>query len=756
MEQRSALSKERDRVLGVAVSLTLCLKLLCTLNTLNNSSLSARHFPALVRFELFSVTCLRKGLRTATLVRLPNEDDVMNVDLENEEEEEDEEDQSQYISFSSSSQLQLLHMLTEFKMFIYLFLADVFATFTRDQILMDASELRDKVKAGERALAQGAQQWRSTSDSINAALAVVSPLLEEISPKRSDEVNEACRRIESQPVLRAKYHKRLMRKAKSDLERIVEEEQTISLFLPLFIMSVAHHADKVILWNAKLHTDKEDELVQDVVSTAPVNPPSPSIWGVPLKYISLVTLAVQNASLTLLMHYSRVSTPPSRAYSAASAVLATELLKGFISLVIAFTRLDNVPPQYTLVPGPKADGFAASLLNPRVFLTRCSSLGKEVFRPDCWKLSIPAILYVIQNNLQFVAASNLDAATFQVSYQMKILTTAAFSVFLLRKKLTPLKWLALFFLGLGVAIVQIQCGATKVSSSSGSLDVHVMDPIKGFLAVAAACFTSGLAGVYFEMVLKNTTGDLWVRNVQLSLFSLLPALVPIVLAPSPSPGTPAHSVPSITHLFANFTPWAWATVLTQVLGGLITALVIKYADNIMKGFATSLSIVLSFLTSAALFHFEITVSFIVGATVVLAATWLYSQPDGKRVLPFRARRCSNATIPLSLASSRSTSASSSGSSSPSATFASMSPAYPYPTRPTPPRLAPSLGRRTPSSSPYSSPTIPALVGHAFGHDHSQLEHEFEKCVLPARSISMPSIALPLSADVSEREDKTVA
>jgi Nucleotide-sugar transporter len=37
--------------------------------------------------------------------------------------------------------------------------------------------------------------------------------------------------------------------------------------------------------------------------------------------------------------------------------------------------------------------------------------------PDCWKLSIPAILYVIQNNLQFIAASNLDVATFQVSYQ---------------------------------------------------------------------------------------------------------------------------------------------------------------------------------------------------------------------------------------------------------------------------------------------------------------------------------------------------
>jgi solute carrier family 35 (UDP-sugar transporter), member A1/2/3 len=28
-----------------------------------------------------------------------------------------------------------------------------------------------------------------------------------------------------------------------------------------------------------------------------------------------------------------------------------------------------------------------------VFLERCRIVGKEVFRPDCWKLSIPAILY---------------------------------------------------------------------------------------------------------------------------------------------------------------------------------------------------------------------------------------------------------------------------------------------------------------------------------------------------------------------------
>lgn len=542
---------------------------------------------------------------------------------------------------------------------------------------------------------------------------------------------------------------------------------------------MAHYSDKTLVWTAKQPAVKEDNVPAEPLSTA--SPTVPSLFGVPLKYISLVTLAVQNASLTLLMHYSRVSTPPDQTYSAGSAVLATELLKGLISLVIAFSRLDTTSPSHTLSLAPQQK--FASALNPRVFFSRCRRLGKEVFRPDCWKLSIPAILYVIQNNLQFVAASNLEAATFQVTYQMKILTTAAFSVVLLRKKLTPLKWVALFFLALGVGIVQIQCGVSKGgdSSSSAASGAHVMDPIRGFLAVAAACFTSGLAGVYFEMVLKNTSGDLWVRNVQLSLFSLLPALVPIILAPSSSPDTPAHSVPSLSHIFANFTPWAWATVLTQVLGGLITALVIKYADNIMKGFATSLSIVLSFLASAGLFHLPITAPFVVGASVVLCATWLYSQPDTKKVPFFRSRRSSDAAVLLPLSSRNASSsslsssprprvahihtpsASTSASSSPAATFASVHHHHHQTSGQL--SLLPSIGRRTPpSSSPTTSPTTPTseyerVLGGEAGAPLIEVVTPGGLSVpVPpvTRSVSMPTISAGgLSMTVGGKEERSV-
>jgi UDP-sugar transporter A1/2/3 len=111
-----------------------------------------------------------------------------------------------------------------------------------------------------------------------------------------------------------------------------------------------------------------------------------------------------------------------------------------------------------------------------------------------------------------------------------------------------------------------------------------MHPLRGFIAVTLACMTSGLAGVYFEFILKSSSGsspppDLWVRNTQLSLFSLVPALVPILFGGSSNPELSWFG--GIINKFQNFNGWAVGTILTQTFGGLITAIVIRYSDNIM-------------------------------------------------------------------------------------------------------------------------------------------------------------------------------
>ena len=80
--------------------------------------------------------------------------------------------------------------------------------------------------------------------------------------------------------------------------------------------------------------------------------------------------------------------------------------------------------------------------------------------------------------------------------------------------------------------------------------------------------------------------------------------------------------------FQGYT-WLTASVVLQVsAGGLLVGLIMKYADNLLKGFATSLSIILSSVVSTFIpaFGFEPGLAFFCGSALVIAATIIYSSP----------------------------------------------------------------------------------------------------------------------------------
>jgi drug/metabolite transporter (DMT)-like permease len=268
-----------------------------------------------------------------------------------------------------------------------------------------------------------------------------------------------------------------------------------------------------------------------------------------------------------------------------------------------------------------------------------------MFTNESWKLAIPALLYTLQNTLQYVAVSNLDAATFQVTYQLKILTTAMFSVLMLGRTLTSRRWLSLLVLVIGVSIVQLpQHSATPSGMDSlrepdskiwprslerlRGIGGHTaerlvrrsasyegikedrgtpgseMNSSVGLAAVLVACALSGLAGVSFEKILKESTTkntSLWVRNCQLSFWSLFPALFLGVIWKD-------GEVIAKTGFFVGYNWVVWTAILFQAMGGVIVALVINYADNIAKNFATSISIIISCLASVYFFDFKVTAS----------------------------------------------------------------------------------------------------------------------------------------------------
>ena len=84
-------------------------------------------------------------------------------------------------------------------------------------------------------------------------------------------------------------------------------------------------------------------------------------------------------------------------------------------------------------------------------------LHREVWcrKADTIQLVVPSLLYIVQDNLIIFALSCLDAATYQVTYQLRILTTAMFAKMLLNKQLTKHQWLALVLLMAGVVLAQV-------------------------------------------------------------------------------------------------------------------------------------------------------------------------------------------------------------------------------------------------------------------------------------------------------------
>ncbi|KAJ4303935.1 UDP-galactose transporter Gms1 [Collariella sp. IMI 366227] len=291
----------------------------------------------------------------------------------------------------------------------------------------------------------------------------------------------------------------------------------------------------------------------------PMHMPAPSRrWQLSVQRISLALLVIQNSVLVLVMHHSRNKpTGKQPRYLASTAILLVELIKLVASLLLAIC--DTLRSYRDATPSQQA-----------------LHLYRSIFSRDSWKLIVPAALYTLQNSLVYAAISNLPAVTFQVTYQLKILTTVLFSILLLARSVSLRQWLALILLTFGVALLPRPLHPPHPSSNA----------FKGLLSVLAASLTSGLTCVYFEKLVKDSLASvsLWTRNVQLSFFSLFPALFVGVLWQD---GGAVREC----GFFAGYNSVVWTTVLLQAVGGLVVAVCIAYADNVAKNFAASLSIV---------------------------------------------------------------------------------------------------------------------------------------------------------------------
>ncbi|CAK9013209.1 unnamed protein product [Durusdinium trenchii] len=323
---------------------------------------------------------------------------------------------------------------------------------------------------------------------------------------------------------------------------------------------------------------------------------SPRFLGVQMKWVSLAALTLQTTGQALLIKWADAH--GKKEYLPSTVVFWTEVVKLTTSVLLVVHESSDALSAFSSMKGH----FTQS-------------------RVELMKAAVPSLIYTFQNNLMFYSLTKLSAPVQQVLYQMKIVTTAGLGVLMLGKRLGPVKWSACFLLALGIMVVQVSRNA-QLSKSDFVLDIHFVDSLeddqmKGFAAVILACFTSGFAGVWIQRMLQQTSASIWMRNVQLGLFGSCTSIMVAVAQDG--------EVISLRGFHAGYNIRVFLVIGMNAFGGLLCAVMLKYAGATHGCFSTALSIILTCIMSSLLLRdFAPDLLFVVGTMISISASFLFA------------------------------------------------------------------------------------------------------------------------------------
>lgn len=220
---------------------------------------------------------------------------------------------------------------------------------------------------------------------------------------------------------------------------------------------------------------------------------------------------------------------------------------------------------------------------------------------------LPACLYTIQNLMSLMAYQNLEALTFNILNQTKILSAALCCYFIMGKKQSIIQSLSLVLLLLSALVIE------QVVTVSSLLSGSVVDSVKGVWGVLGSGgseafstrFTYGVVPVLVASFLSGLNGALTQRNLQGSIaqkrrpknsymFSMeLCAASSAVLLLSLLVSRDGKMIAS-NGFFHNWqSPKVLIPIVTNSLGGILVGLVTKHAGSVRKGFALIFGIFVS-------------------------------------------------------------------------------------------------------------------------------------------------------------------
>ncbi len=303
--------------------------------------------------------------------------------------------------------------------------------------------------------------------------------------------------------------------------------------------------------------------------------------------------------------------------TAATAMFALVIQNSCLVFAMKFAYRETAEQFYPSVVVVCSEAFK---LCTCCFVVRLKSKKTRLARRDELKyidarMALPSLLYVVQNNLLFLALQTLTPTVYMACSQTKIITTAFFSVIILKTKLKKIQYVSI--LTLTIAMILVQFRKTDVSPQAEVLGL-VHHRVTGLLAILLATTISGFSSVYVEVLLKSSDENVTVFdvNIQLGLFS-----VPFAMLAGAVKDLQRFRVVGIFH---GFDAVVFGVILLQAAGGLIVAVVVKFTNSMLKCYAISTSICIVSIVSGYLGLETISSTFISGIFLTLVSIYFYA------------------------------------------------------------------------------------------------------------------------------------
>ncbi|KAL8580778.1 hypothetical protein ACOMHN_018450 [Nucella lapillus] len=239
---------------------------------------------------------------------------------------------------------------------------------------------------------------------------------------------------------------------------------------------------------------------------------------------------------------------------------------------------------------------------------------------------IPAGLYCLYNNLQFVNLANYDPTTYFLLLQFRVVVTGVVFQILFKKKLSGIQWASVALLTVGCIIKEVNHAARTAATTTGATDTTTAPSFLSYLdfhlvlimlQVLSSCF----AGVYNEYLLKDTGCEVHIMmaNVFMYVQSILCNVIALTFKGELGSAFTVASFSAIAH------PSVLSIIINNAAIGIVTSLFLRTLNSILKSFASALELMFTAVLCWLLFGIPVDMYTFLALAIVIGATFLYAQ-----------------------------------------------------------------------------------------------------------------------------------